>query len=106
MALEMNVFNGYFYKREMFQPKDHWTEIKYLGAIQNPRRQLFADVIMLFLNIFALAIAACRRELKETPIEVFSSEYNEIFKSTYFEEHLWAAAFDSHSMEWLYSYSM
>ena len=64
MALEMNVFNGYFYKREMFQPKYHWTEIKYLGAIQNPRRQLFADVIMLFLNIFALAIAACRRELK------------------------------------------
>ena len=82
------MFNGYFYKREMFQPKYHWTEIKYLGAIQNPRRQLFADVIMLFLNIFALAIAVCRRELKETPIEVFSWEYNEIFKSTYFEEHL------------------
>ena len=35
----------------MFQPKYHWVEIKYLGATQNSHWQLFADVIMLFLNI-------------------------------------------------------
>ena len=40
-----------FSTREMFQPKYYWVEIKYLGAIQNRRRQLFAEVIMLFLNI-------------------------------------------------------
>ena len=34
----------------MFQPKYYWIEVKYLGAIQNPLRQLFADV-MFFLNI-------------------------------------------------------
>ena len=51
MVSEMNVLNGIFYKREMFQPKYHWIEIKYMGAIQSPRRKLFADVIMLFLNI-------------------------------------------------------
>ena len=51
MVLEMNVLNGIFYKRKMFQPKYHWVEIKYLGAIQNRRGQLFIYVIMLFLNI-------------------------------------------------------
>ena len=51
MVSGINVLNGIFYKREMLQPKYHWIELKYLGAIQNPRRQLFADVIMLFLTI-------------------------------------------------------
>ena len=51
MVSEMNVLNGIFSQRGMLQPKYHWIELKYLGAIQNPRRQLFADVIMLFLNI-------------------------------------------------------
>ena len=30
--------------------------------------------------------------LKEIPSQVFSNEYCEIFKNTYFEEHLQAAA--------------
>ena len=51
MVLEMNVLNGIFYKRKMFQPKYRWVEIKYLGAIQNRCGQFFAYVIMLFLNI-------------------------------------------------------
>ena len=49
MVSEMNVLNGIFYKKEMFEPKYDWVEIKYLDAIQYPRQQLFADVIMLFL---------------------------------------------------------
>ena len=51
MVLGMNVLNGSFYKRDMFQLKYHWIEIKYLGAIQNQRQQPFADVIMHFLNM-------------------------------------------------------
>ena len=49
MVSEMNVLNDIFYKKEMFKPKYNWVEIKYLDAIQYPRQQLFADVIMLFL---------------------------------------------------------
>ena len=41
IVLEMNALNGIFYKGKMFQPKYHWVEIKYLGAIQNRRGQLF-----------------------------------------------------------------
>ena len=46
----MNVLNSVLHKREMFRPKYYWIEVKFLGAIQNPRRQLFPDV-MFFLNI-------------------------------------------------------
>ena len=41
MVLEMELLNGSFNKRKMFQPKCHWVEIKYLVAVQNRRRQLF-----------------------------------------------------------------
>ena len=52
MVLEMNKLNGIFYKREMFQPKYHWVETKYLGVIYKTDVGNFsADVIMLFLNI-------------------------------------------------------
>ena len=34
------MLNSIFYKRDMFQPKHHWIEIKYLGAIENPCQQL------------------------------------------------------------------
>ena len=54
-VLEMNVLNGLFYKRKMFQPIYHWVEIKCLGIIQNQ--------LMLFLNIHS-AIVAYRRELE------------------------------------------
>ena len=37
---------------------------------------------------------------KETPTEVFSCEYCEIFKNTYFEEHLLTA--DSEGMKLIY----
>ena len=63
MVSEMNVLDGIFYKRKMFQPNQHWIELKYLGAIQNPGPQLFADVIMLFLNI-RRHLPTCRRELQ------------------------------------------
>ena len=32
---------------------------------------------------------------KETPTQVFSGQYREIFKKSYFEEHLWTAASES-----------
>ena len=37
-------------------------------------------------------ISGLQRYSKETPTQVFSCEYGEIFKSTYFEEHLRTAA--------------
>ena len=43
MVVKMNVLNGIFCKRNMFQPKYYWVKIKDLGAIQNR--------LMLFLNI-------------------------------------------------------
>ena len=49
-----------------------------------------------FLKIFVIhrKVADLQLHLKETPTEVFSSEYCEIFKNTYFEEHLLTAAPD------------
>ena len=43
-----------------------------------------------FLKIFVIhrKVADLQLHLKETPTEVFSPEYCEIFKNTYFEEHL------------------
>ena len=32
--------------------------------------------------------------MKETPTQLFSCEYCEIFKTIYFEEHLWTNAFE------------
>ena len=67
VVLEMHVLNGIFYKREMFQPKYNWVEIKYLGAIQNWRRQLSCwdnNGFSQYTSAFALTIAACRRELE------------------------------------------
>ena len=64
----MNVLNGIFYKRKMFQLKYHWVEIKYLGAIQNRRGQLFClreNVFSQYTSAFASAIVACRRELEK-----------------------------------------
>ena len=58
---------GIFYKREMFQLKYHWVEIKYLGAIQNRRRQLFSRCDNTFFH-YTSAIAACRRELERLDI--------------------------------------
>ena len=34
-----------------------------------------------------------------TPTQVFSCEYYEIFKSTYFEEHLWTTASNIHLIQ-------
>ena len=50
----------------------------------------------LFLKISQYSQESCRLAtlLKETPIQVFSSEYCEIFKNTYLEEHLLRAASD------------
>ena len=46
-----------------------------------------------FLKTFVIhrKVADLQLHLKETPTEVFSSEYCEIFKNTYFEESLLAA---------------
>ena len=86
MVSEMNVLNGIFYKREMFQPKYYWIEIKFLGSIQNPRRHLFVDVIMLFLKIHRhlhRLIAAYRRELEKLVLAKSKVKYdwvNEVFR--------------------------
>ena len=32
---------------------------------------------------------------KETPTQIFSYEISEIFKNTYFEEHMWTTASDN-----------
>ena len=53
--------------REMFQPKYHWVEIKYLGAIQSQLRQLFGqrgNAFSQYTKAFALAIATCQREFE------------------------------------------
>ena len=44
MVSELNVLNGMFYKREMFQPKYHWIEIKYVGCRPELER------ILLYIN--------------------------------------------------------
>ena len=51
----------------------------------------------LFLKHFAIFLGkllACNFIKKRLQRQMFSSEYCEIFKSTYFEEHLLAAASD------------
>ena len=52
MVLEMNMLNGIFYERKMLQPKYHWVEIKYLGAMQNRHRQYFCQHDNVFHNIY------------------------------------------------------
>ena len=67
MVLEMNVLNGIFYKRKMFQPKYHWVEMKYLSAIQNRHGRQFCQPDNAFFQYkpaFASATVACRRELE------------------------------------------
>ena len=66
MVLEMNVLNGIFYKRKIFQPKYHWVEIKYTGAIQNRRNQHFflhGNAFSQYKPAFVSAIIVFRREL-------------------------------------------
>ena len=61
MVFKMNVLNGVFYKREIFQPKYHWVEI-YLVAIQNQCLQLFCwrdNAFSQYMLTFALVIAMC-----------------------------------------------
>ena len=80
MVLEMNVLNGIFNGRNMFQPKYHWIEIKYLGAMQNQRRQLFSRCDYVFSQYtlaFATAIVACRRELER--MYIYSIIHSNIF---------------------------
>ena len=67
MVLEINALRGIFYKRKMFQPKYHWVEKKYLGAIQDRREQLFClrdYAFSQYTLAFAPAIVACGRELE------------------------------------------
>ena len=40
-----------------------------------------------------LQISRTATSLKETPTQVFSCKYCEIFKNTYFEEHLWTTIY-------------
>ena len=47
----MNVLNGIFYKKKMFEPKYHWVEIKCPVPYKTDVGNFFAYVIMLFLNI-------------------------------------------------------
>ena len=49
----------------------------------------------LFFNKVALA---CNFIKKETPAQVFSSEFCEISKNTFFTEHLWKTASEESSL--------
>ena len=67
MVLEMNVLNGIFYKRKMFQSKYHWVEIKYLGTYKKRHRQLFShndNAFSQYTSAFFSLIATRRRELE------------------------------------------
>ena len=67
MVLEINALRGIFYKRKMFQPKYHWIEKKYLGAIPDRREQLFClrdYAFSQYTLAFVPAIVACGRELE------------------------------------------
>ena len=67
MVLEMNVLNGIFYKRKMFQLKYHWVEIKYLGTYKKRHRQLFShndNAFSQYTSAFFSLIATRRRELE------------------------------------------
>ena len=44
-------------------------------------------------------LKACNVIKKETPTQVFSCEYCDIFKSTYFEEHKRRNAFKNYSLK-------
>ena len=44
-------------------------------------------------------LKACNVIKKETPTQVFSCEYCDIFKSTYFEEHQQRNAFKNYSLK-------
>ena len=68
--------NCIFHKREMFQLKCHWVEIKYLGAIQNQHRQLFCrrdNAFSQYALAFASAIATCQHELQR--LQIHSNVY-------------------------------
>ena len=61
MVLKMNVLNGIFYKREMSQPKYHWVEKKYLGAISKPTSPPFFPKWQCFFSIYVLiCLGNCR----------------------------------------------
>ena len=47
--------------------------------------------ISFLIKLQASGLQACNFIKKETPVPVFSCEYCEIFKNTYFEEHLGTA---------------
>ena len=54
---------------------------------KQPRESSFNNGVLKEFPIFTCGLQACNF-VKETPAQVFSCEYCEIFKSTYFEEHL------------------
>ena len=63
----MNVLSGIFYERKVFQPRYHWVEIKYLGAIQNRRRQFFClhdNAFSQYTPAFASVIVTCQHGLE------------------------------------------
>ena len=83
MVLEMNVLNGIFYKRKMFQPKYHCVEINYLGVIQNRRGRLLClhdNAFSQYTPAFVSVIVACRRELERlSELENLFNIYSNIF---------------------------
>ena len=58
---------------------------------KQPPKGSFNNGVLKKFPIFTCGLQACNF-VKETPAQVFSCEYCEIFKNTYFEEHLWTAA--------------
>ena len=65
----------------MFQPKYHWVEIKYLGAIQNRCQQLFCqrdNAFSQYMLAFALAIVVCQRELERLRLLAINYFYKKV----------------------------
>ena len=60
------------------------------------RKHLYWSLFLIKLQAFWPATLS-----KWTPTQTFSCEYCEIFKSTYFEKHLWTAASLSQRISWV-----
>ena len=76
----MNVLDGIFYKRKMFQSKYHQVEIQYLGAITKPTwATFFAYVIMFFPTYAGICLGNCPVSARVRKAVYLFNMYSNIF---------------------------
>ena len=94
--------------------KEVYHQIKFRKSIMS--RRCFIKKLFLIISQYSqentcvgvsflincLLIKGLQLYSKETPAQVFSWEYCQIFKNNYFEEHLWTAASESFSFYQFY----